>query len=178
MTLERLRVLLDAYGARAERWPDAERDTALALLERSADARALRADAGRLDELLDLAPVTHPTPELVRRVMAGAPPNIRQRPSVRRPRLMVAVGALAAAAALIFWMVPKRSTVRNVTARYATVYQGSYSMPTDVLLVPPGWDLSRTAPSVGCVSGGLACGIQDVPREKESRLRSNQRGLG
>src|SRR5262245_47824403 len=64
MTLARFEELLDAYGGRPERWPDAERDAALALLERSDVARARRDAAGALDALLDRMPVVAPSAAL------------------------------------------------------------------------------------------------------------------
>lgn len=57
MSLDRLKILLDAYGADPRRWPAAERAAAQALLGSSADARTAAHEAGRLDALLDRAPV-------------------------------------------------------------------------------------------------------------------------
>ena len=54
MTLDRLSTLLDCYGAAPERWPADERQSALALLETSAEARALRATAASLDGALSV----------------------------------------------------------------------------------------------------------------------------
>ena len=45
--------LLDRHGAKRERWPDAERSRAAALLEDSPKAQALLAEAQRLDDALD-----------------------------------------------------------------------------------------------------------------------------
>lgn len=70
--LARLGRLLEAYGADPETWPAVERDAALALLGRSAEARALRERAARLDRLLDQAPALEPSPELMARVLAAA----------------------------------------------------------------------------------------------------------
>ncbi|MCH7889650.1 MAG: hypothetical protein IIA00_10305, partial [Proteobacteria bacterium] len=74
--LARLGRILEAYGADPEAWPAAERDEALALLVRSAEARALRERAARLDrlldQLLDRAPALEPSPELKARVLAAA----------------------------------------------------------------------------------------------------------
>ncbi|HTI87682.1 MAG TPA: hypothetical protein VL966_13840 [Alphaproteobacteria bacterium] len=58
MSLARLEQLVAAYGADPERWPEAERGPALALVERSAEARARVAEARRLDRALDAARVT------------------------------------------------------------------------------------------------------------------------
>jgi hypothetical protein len=53
MTLARLAELLDAYGARPESWPSAERNAAQLLLRESADAQRLVADAAELDGVLN-----------------------------------------------------------------------------------------------------------------------------
>lgn len=57
MRIARLEQVLAAYGADPRRWPAAERDAALALIERSAEARARVAEARRLDRALDAAHV-------------------------------------------------------------------------------------------------------------------------
>jgi anti-sigma factor RsiW len=56
MTLDRLRTLLDAYGAGPAHWPDAEREAALALIARSPEARAAVEAARALDALIDRWP--------------------------------------------------------------------------------------------------------------------------
>jgi hypothetical protein len=68
MTLERLRALLDAYGAAHAHWPRRERAAAEALIDSSADARALLAGAAQLDALLDLVHSPAPSPALAARV--------------------------------------------------------------------------------------------------------------
>ncbi len=78
--LERLRAIVEAYGADAARWPEAEREGALALLASSPEAAALREQARELDALLDGASVFEPTPELLARVLA--------RPARRRASLL------------------------------------------------------------------------------------------
>lgn len=120
-TLARLQVLLDAYGGAPARWPDDERDAALALLERSAEARALRDEAARLDAVLDLLPAAEPSPELEERIVAAArragPPaaqpdrvaslddaRVRREGRTRRRSWMLAAVPLAAAAALALWL--------------------------------------------------------------------------
>lgn len=55
MTIERLRQILDAFGADPARWPKAERDAALALLAASPEAQRLREEARRFDALLNEA---------------------------------------------------------------------------------------------------------------------------
>lgn len=60
MTRDRLRTLIEAYGADRRRWPVEERDAAETLLKDDPAARALIAEAAALDALLahDLAPPT------------------------------------------------------------------------------------------------------------------------
>ena len=53
MPMERLRAILDAYGAAPVRWPAAERSRARALLDGSEDARLAHAEAMRLDVALN-----------------------------------------------------------------------------------------------------------------------------
>lgn len=58
MTLERFGELAAAYGAKLERWPDAEQRAAAALLESSAEARELLGGEAWLDgELSGQAPL-------------------------------------------------------------------------------------------------------------------------
>ena len=73
MTLERLRAVIEAYGASAPRWPETERAAAAALLAESAEARALLAAATPLDELLDAVPAIRPTAAMRAAILAAAP---------------------------------------------------------------------------------------------------------
>lgn len=75
MTPERLRCLLDAYGADAARWPAAERGPARALLEASPVLQGLRREAKELDALLDQAALPEVDGELLADLLAtaGAP---------------------------------------------------------------------------------------------------------
>ncbi len=71
MALARFAELAAAYGADLDRWPDAERFAALALAGRSADARALLADAHELDAALArLDPPPPPPAALAARIAA------------------------------------------------------------------------------------------------------------
>src|SRR5262245_34864145 len=134
MTLERLTRLLDALGARPERWPDGERDAAAALLARSATARAHRDAAAALDRLLDEAPAVAPSTALAARVLGAAP-----RASVvvpmrgRRRTALVAALGLAAAASLAVWLVRRADAPRDLDP--ATMAQlDDYETPIDALL--------------------------------------------
>ncbi len=84
MTKERVAALIDAYGASPERWPEAERPQALALLAQSASARELLHEARSLDLLLNMAPVDLPSTALEDRIMAARPGSVAQ-PALARP---------------------------------------------------------------------------------------------
>lgn len=68
--LDRLRAILDAYGADPARWPEPEREGALRLLARSPEAAKHRDRARELDALLDRATAYEPAPGLLARVLA------------------------------------------------------------------------------------------------------------
>lgn len=175
MTLARLRALLDAYGARPERWPSDEREAAVAFLAESTQARALQAAAARMDALLDVVPTPRPSAGLVERALAGSPAARQLRPRSMVQRRMAVAALLAAAAAVLIWVLPRlEGTPTKPIQQYAVGYQGVYVTPTDVLLVPPGLDLSRTAPAVGCVDKGLGCSVSDLGDE-QSRAHYSRR---
>lgn len=73
MTLERLREIVEAYGASPARWPQGERSMAETLVSSSLEARALVAEAARFDALLDMAPAEVPSAALTERLMAARP---------------------------------------------------------------------------------------------------------
>ncbi|SNB51068.1 hypothetical protein SAMN07250955_10128 [Arboricoccus pini] len=98
ITLERLSAILDAYGSRAYRWPEAERDAALDLLAHSPTARARRNAAAELDAVLDILDIDDAaaSPALRKAVLSAAP-----RPRSRfLPRFSAARMALAASLVL------------------------------------------------------------------------------
>lgn len=68
-TFERFAQIVDAYGGEPERWPSAERDAALALLEREPRARALQASALQLDARLGEVFSPELSPQLRARVL-------------------------------------------------------------------------------------------------------------
>jgi hypothetical protein len=55
MTLRRFQALADSFGANVQRWPEAERDAAWALLRTSPAAQAVLAVAKRLDSAIAAA---------------------------------------------------------------------------------------------------------------------------
>ena len=76
MTLDRLRDLIEAYGAGSERWPDQERELALVFISTSVEAQGLVEDAKTLDVALDTLPTPEPSPALRRSILdAFTPPK-------------------------------------------------------------------------------------------------------
>ena len=59
-TPDRLKILLDAYGADPERWPERERAAARELLARAPEVQAPARRAAALDAALDAAPLAAP----------------------------------------------------------------------------------------------------------------------
>jgi hypothetical protein len=53
MRLERLKAIIEAYGAHAVRWPEAERELALACLDAHPEAQAWLAEARALDDMME-----------------------------------------------------------------------------------------------------------------------------
>ena len=53
MRLERLKAIIEAYGAHAARWPEGEREAALACLNMHPEAQAWLAEARDLDDMFD-----------------------------------------------------------------------------------------------------------------------------
>jgi hypothetical protein len=81
VTLNRLRTIVEAYGADPRRWPEAERGSAEALVAESTAARDLVARAGRLDAALAEAAADVPDAALARLTAATAfPPPRESRP--------------------------------------------------------------------------------------------------
>ena len=70
--IQRFEQLLQSYGAKADRWPTAERDAALALVQESSDARCLFDEAVQLDGILDLAASPKPSAALAARIGGAA----------------------------------------------------------------------------------------------------------
>tara|TARA_R110000824_G_scaffold366730_2_gene555632 strand:- start:165174 stop:165704 length:531 start_codon:yes stop_codon:yes gene_type:complete len=92
MSLQRLRAIVEAYGAAAHRWPVEERDAALALVGSDPQARAMLDDALNLDLLLDQAPaIPAPSDMLVSRIMAARPRAV-SREYLAPPRTSGATG--------------------------------------------------------------------------------------
>ena len=192
MTLARLGELLDAYGANPEHWPPEEREAACALLAQSAHAQRRREASAQLDTILNLAPAHAASPALVERILAAAPPetatveqvNAAASPSARRLasppvgrrasrrfRAWRYVGAalpLAAAAALVLWLLRAPAPTPERT-RVTIAELGTCDVPTDVLLTTPGLEALDSVPSFGCTGSGLGC-VDPEPLNKQSAL--------
>ncbi len=166
ISVERFEQLLAAYGAAPEHWPETERSAAQRLLDESAAARRLLAHAAALDALLDHAAIEPPSPLLRAQVLMAAP----RAPRRRWAYAMGVAVPLAAAAAVILWLVGARQPVDRV-ATVTDVQVGEYTSPTDVLLRPLGVDISGTWPSIGCSESILACPDMEMETGGESYSR-------
>lgn len=69
MDSERLRQIITAYGGHPDRWPDDERDAALALLHDRPELLDLQRSEQTLDEALDQWPAVEPSSSLIDAVL-------------------------------------------------------------------------------------------------------------
>lgn len=100
MNTERLRALIEAYGASPDRWPEAERDTALSALANLSEANEDLRAAAALDALLGAWRLEPPAERLADRIAARA---VAQRgPIGRRTEGRRAGGGLTGRAAAWF----------------------------------------------------------------------------
>jgi hypothetical protein len=171
MTRVRFATLLDTYGSRLDRWPDDDRAGARLLLEGSAEARALLADAEGLVALLDQAAVPVPSAALTGRILAAAPRLAdvdRVVPRRRRPAMLAAAAGMAMAASLLLWLgrAPAPRTPLDVEA---VALLGVLDVPTDALLSDAGLDLDDDTPAFGCDDPTHGCD-QREPAERSGRL--------
>jgi hypothetical protein len=98
MNLERFKILAEAYGGDIGRWPEAERAAAEGFATANAEAAAWLAEAGSLDDLLDMAPAAPPSDLLRHKVMAAAPRL--SRPVWQKGGVWASLAGLAAACVL------------------------------------------------------------------------------
>ncbi len=174
MTLHRLDELLECYGARPERWPDAERAAALALLLASRDARSRRDAAAALDAVLERAPAIEPSAGLAARILAGAPRTARmEAPRHWRVPVAAALG-LAAAASLAVWLV-RRVEVPRALDPAAVAQLDDYETPTDALLASTDLDNDDALPVFGCDDPDVDCDDADAQPGRPSAAQP--RGL-
>ena len=88
-SIDRLKTLLDAYGADPDRWPEAERAAARDLLAGSTEARAYARDAEMVDALLAhaaLRPMTAIDPAALTARIVGTPQRPAHRPAATGSR--------------------------------------------------------------------------------------------
>jgi hypothetical protein len=97
MTLERFNRIVEAYGAEARAWPDAERDAALAFCAANEGARRLRTDAAALDAVFAQSDSPMSDRALEERIMA----SFRKSRTVGSPLKSKWLGAGAIAASLV-----------------------------------------------------------------------------
>jgi hypothetical protein len=73
MTLDRFSAIVDAYGGSPARWPQQEREAAVAFMKSSAEAQRLAQEAEGLDGLLDTTQTAPATRELQARILSTLP---------------------------------------------------------------------------------------------------------
>jgi hypothetical protein len=119
MTPDRLKELLDAYGADPDRWPLEERMAMLDLLARSEAAKDLAAPAAALDTLLDSTPLPMPS--------AAAAEALGARIMHRLPaRMADRIGTpLRAAFGWPNWVALAAATVAGLVIGWSTLGVGS-----------------------------------------------------
>ncbi len=102
MTIQRFAEFVEAYGSSSARWPEAERDEAVAFMKTSAEARRLLEEAASLDELLDMPQTASVTRALQDRILVTAPrAPTTPVPVMSRPWAQwLPVGAIACSLAL------------------------------------------------------------------------------
>ena len=135
VTLKRLGNLLDAYGADPDRWPEQERAAALALIDSSSDARAMRDDARSLDSVLDFVEQPAISPALARRVQK------LHRPARRNPLSAIFAG-------LIPWMHDRFRPAPRFAWQGAVAAAGVIGIATGVALSEFTFEQPRTAAPV------------------------------
>lgn len=140
VSLARFARIVEAYGAEAERWPEAEREAALALIRAEPKAKARLAAASRLDRALAALPQPVPADAAFLKRLATVPHAATPAPASRAAprwagtfaaalgfRTLVPQGLALAAAGLIgVWLglslnVPNGGTAieMNDTAYFA-----------------------------------------------------------
>lgn len=147
--LMRFQSLLDRYGAAPRRWPVDERAEALALLDRSAAARA-RLDAARaLDALLDQAPDATPSPALRAAILAAAP--------VAAPAPAAAPAAPTVPAAAADWR-RRLAAWLDLPGEWLAGWRPAGALAATMML---GLALGLAAPLPGSANGGDDLLLQD-----------------
>ncbi len=164
MTVDRLRDLLDAWGAAEDRWPADERAAALALIASSAEARALRDEAARLDALLDGDPVDPPSDLLVARVLAAGP---KPAPA-RRLRPIRWLAPLAMAAGLAWLWLGRGAPPAPEPLPIAAL--GVYEVGSDALLGLSDVAMADDDTWTTCPDDVLGCPIEAPAADSRSHV--------
>ncbi len=134
-TIQRLRRLIEIFGARTERWPQDDRDRFPAMKRHPALAQSL-SEAEALDALLDLLTSPEPSSDLHARIMSdwhkqvGPMPSLQVRPeplvaparrTLRTPYILASLGlAMSVGAALNFTAVPAQPPEDELIAYLAS----------------------------------------------------------
>lgn len=100
MNLERIKTLVEAYGANPARWPAGDRAVAEAFLKATPEARTWLEDAAALDRLLDAAETQMVTRALEDRILAHLPEQRAARAGVLARLADLLPGGWAPASAL------------------------------------------------------------------------------
>lgn len=134
MNAERFKALADAYGADPRRWPEAERETAAALMRADpSGAERMLFEARQIDLALDASPRPHVTHAMRERVIAMAA-SAGLRPKARRFGRLVwfsgAGWAAACAAGVVAGMNLSSPFVSAVEAD-AVLYQATLEAMDD-----------------------------------------------
>jgi hypothetical protein len=182
MSLDRLRAILQAYGAEPDRWPPDERSAALALLSHTPEAQRWRDASGRLDALLDQAPSHRGSSALTARILAAIPARTTIRTASLNRRLArrirvwpaIRIAIPLAAAALVLWLVSKPPEGPEL-AHVAYAEIGTYQTPTDVLLDLPSVRALDGIPVFGCTAEGLGCLDSGVPTDQSHSALDSER---
>lgn len=136
MNVQRVRELIEAYGADAARWPEAERDAARTLARATPELADALAEADRLDDVLRRSPAPWPTAELRDRVIAAAVASgltpKRMRTGFKRLAWVLGAGWAAAAVAGSIAGVGLTSHFTADARADAVLYQASMTGVDDV----------------------------------------------
>jgi hypothetical protein len=101
MTPDQFRKLTETYGAEPRRWPQYDREAALAFMKsHPAEARVALAEASLLDNVLDRHLVAAPGRELSQRIISSAPAARAVRQPARLWWQAAAIAGLGIAGAL------------------------------------------------------------------------------
>lgn len=137
MTPERFAELIEIYGAEPRRWPQDQRQAAIAFTEDHPEEAATIAEtARRLDEALDRYVVPGPSARLIRAIMESAPPICAAARRVRLWRQGASLAALGLAGALagalaIAFLMPMRAPPDEDGGAYAVTAFSNMAQITD-----------------------------------------------